>query len=1723
MPLRLRFATIARSRPFLSALFVALLVCTGLTSLLAAPGETPVPSKTTQPNKRVAPMAPKQVELPDPPPMRYVPGLEEPLVAAGATTSDENKDLAAAIAAYNRPPSRAEEDFADFAQPFLAYLSAHPSSNWNAAIYTDLGNGYYRAGYFSRALDAWQKAWELGRNASSPAAQRMVDRALGELARMHARLGHAQELEMLLAEADRRPIGGPATEMIKGAHEGLWAFEHDPGIAYLCGPVALEKLLIALNAGADQIRVAEEARSGPHGFSLAQLAELADKAQLNYKLIHRGPGQRIPVPSIINWNLHHYAAITDKQGGLYQVIDPTFGGNAGALLTAKAIDAESSGYFLVPESVVDSSPASGWRVLIATSQEAKSVYGMGKTGSDLPGTVMTTDVHGCGGDTPSVDGQKSSSCPQNNGAMGMATADVVTMPVSLNLVDTPVGYRPQKGPNAQVTLFYNQREDQQPATFSFSNVGPKWTFSWLAYVQDDPNSPGNAVSRYASGGGGIVNQAAGYNRSTGTFIAETYDNSQLARIPPTGPAASYERHLPDGSKEVYGLSNGAQKAPRIMFLTAVVDPVGNATTLQYDSQFRLTSATDAMGRSTTFSYDIAQYPLLVTRISDAFGRSSQLTYAGDPPQLVAITDPVGITSSFTYSVNDPSFISSLKTPYGTWVFSNALPTKDPIEGNSRALTLTDPLGYTDYYYFYEHANFIPCSDPANTVPSGMKNLQNNNLCYRNTYYYDKHAFNYPGAVTRNGDGSIATEDPTKAHITHFVHDQLSFPNLTGRIPESIKPPLDARTWYTYPNQPLGYESGFLDRPTGDGKVIDPANHIQELSMATYNGGDKSFGGRPTSITDAVGRQTKFMYASNSIDLLTVQQNISSGLATIATISYNNQHEPLTYNGADGRIWSYSYNAAGQLTSVTDPSSGTTAYSYDSIGRLSSVQNANGKIALTLTYDGADRVRTRTDSEGYTLTYDYDNLDRVTQITYPDGTTDRYDWNFQSGPLEGTPSLELRKHTDRLGRVTSYDYDADRRLVAVTEPISNGVTRTTRYDYYENGVLKDIIDANGNVTHWEVDLESRPISKTYAYGTANAETETITYEKTTSRVASLMDALGQMKNYSYGLDDRLTGITYMNAANLTPNVSFTWDKFFPRMTSMVDGTGTTNLSYVPIGSDGALQLASSDGPFNNDTVGYSYDALGRLSAHNMAGGNESFAYDPINRLTTHASPLGAFTYQYLGQTDQVVSRRLASGIGTSWNYDTNQTDRRLIGINNTGLARSYVLNYGRNNNRNPYDILSIADIAPQGHPFKSDRHAYSYDLEDRLLGAIMPTANSTDNHSYEYDLLDNITTSVDGNTKTEATYNGLNEITTWGGNNYFYDANGNLLSGDGKLTYKWDAENRLVEIDYVGSTAKTQFIYDALGRRAVAIETSAMGGTTTNRFLWCGSRLCQTRDSGDNVLRRDLLEGEFNPPTGQGLIYMQDQLGSVRDVVDAAAGELVDAYDYSPYGSPIRGYGNIGIDFRFAGMLFHATSGLNMSTYRAQDPLTGRFVNRDSEGNSSGPNLFTYTSANPVTRVDVLGTDWADTVISWLPESTVDIIAQGQPVLDTTQAIVEHYDPTTLSTIAFSYFGLGSNRCSAAYKEADEALELYSLPLEVASGVGDIRIALRAIEAQRRLGLLVFKNGRWYGGQRGAIASTTVGKWLDDLKEARHTFYEGVEDQGKDVVKSLFETDCECKH
>ena len=72
---------------------------------------------------------------------------------------------------------------------------------------------------------------------------------------------------------------------------------------------------------------------------------------------------------------------------------------------------------------------------------------------------------------------------------GMSVYSFRLMLASLEVNDTPVGYRPPYGRPVFFTANYVQRNPNQPSNFNYSNLGPKWDFSWQRYMVDDPNNP----------------------------------------------------------------------------------------------------------------------------------------------------------------------------------------------------------------------------------------------------------------------------------------------------------------------------------------------------------------------------------------------------------------------------------------------------------------------------------------------------------------------------------------------------------------------------------------------------------------------------------------------------------------------------------------------------------------------------------------------------------------------------------------------------------------------------------------------------------------------------------------------------------------------------------------------------------------------------------------------------------------------------------------------------------------------------------------------------------------------------------------------------------------------------------------------------------------------------------------------------------------------------------
>ena len=1451
--------------------------------------------------------------------------FEEPLVPIGGEpSSDENAALAEALLGYAKRSGL--DDFASL----TGFLEKHPLSAWRAALLTCMGLEYYNTAYYSRALEAWQQAWAHAKDARDAKGKAIADRAVGELAYLYARLGRMTELEALLKSVENRVFLGAATERITGAREGLVNMQYRPEVSFRCGPLALQCIKRSLNPQAPVDMEIFNSASTRKGFSLPQVAELSKKVGLNYQMAFRGaaPLERgsvirsVPekssvlrvtdprsadfiIPSVVHWKVGHYAALVRQEGDRFLLEDPTFGNTVWA--TRQALETETSGYFLIPHGNVPR----GWRAVDAN--EGSAIWGKGVTSGNDPGPTGDCDAAsdgggtcGGGGSCGPFGGGPSGPGPGPNGP-GMAVSQVHLMVVSLNIVDTPVGYSPPVGWPVQFTVRYSQREAFQPANFTYSNFGPKWTCDWISYITDNPQSPSANVNYYIMGGG--TRTFTGFNTNTQTYDFQQFDQTLLTRTGTT----SYEMFAREGSKLVFSQSDGSIGTSRKIFLTQIIDPFGNAVTLTYDGSLKLVAITDAIGQVTTLTYRSTNDIYKVTRVTDPFGRLAEFAY-DSLGRLTNITDVIGLNSRFVYE-GSGDFINSLITPYGTNSFTRGG------TGTTRFLETVYADGSRDRVEYNQSDTLgIPNSDPPASVPTGMSAV-NSILYARNTYYWSRTAC------------ASSYGDYTKAKIYHWLHTADG--NSTAGILESTKEALEGRVWYNYAGQSGGIGVVFVgnsDRPTKVGRVLD--NGQTQLYTYAYDGF-----GHLTNSVDPVGRTFSYLYASNGIDLLEVRQTRAGNNELLSRTTYNGQHLPFATVDAAGQTNTFTYNARGQLLTETNPKGETTAYTYDTNGYLIVVDGPlpGTNDVVMATYDALGRTLTKTDESGYTVTFEYDDMNRLTKITHPDSTFEQFTYD----------RLDVATVQDRAGRQTFFEFDNVRQMKKRTDPLS----RETLFEWCRCGAIKSLTDPMGRTTSWHTDVQGRVIAKQYGDGSQ----VTYLYENTSSRLRQMIDEKQQISQYTYNLDDTLKSVAYANTTVPTPGVSYTYDPNYERVTSMTDGTGSTLYSYNPVTTTpplGANQMASVDGPLPNDTITYSYDELGRRVSTAINGVASTMTYDTAGRVVGTTNALGTFTFAYDGASGRLLTNVFPNGLTVERGYGGNLEDRELQRITHkVGATPISEFLYGR-------DHLAerITTWSQQVGATPPSLHTFGYDSADQLLStSVTNSGNLINTFAYAYDPLGNRLTEQVGATNHTATYNSLNQIST-------------TTSPSASRTNEWDAKDRLVAVN--AGNERAEFTYDGAGRLFSARKLVNGLEVSLRKFVWCDDELCEERDASGALVKRFFPQGMKveTGPTGGNYFYTRDHLGSIRELTDSS-GNVRARYAYEAFGRKTRVSGDMETDFGFAGMFWVAEAGLSGTRFRNYDSELGRWLSRDPLRKaelSEGPNLYAYVANNSVNKTDLLG-------------------------------------------------------------------------------------------------------------------------------------------------------------
>jgi RHS repeat-associated protein len=1537
----------------------------------------------------------------------------EPMVAVGGVGSvdEEDSELEKAlfVGEETNVPARIEE----FTQRF-------PRSRWRPVIELNLGHYSFSKGRFSKALGHFREAYGLAKSDDTKEGRHIAAAAAAQLSRMYARLGRMEDLDPLLKEASRIESNGATGQILGQSEDALETMAAHPGISFKCGPLALARVRERLGMEPPFHQVIHEAQSPWRGFSLAEVSAMAAQMGMGFVGV-KAPANfgEVPVPSVVHWRLNHYAAIVDKVGDRYLVKDLTFGFDG--LMSADALREEASGYFVVSQ---DAIPA-GWNQV--SEQEAWNVFGRGYITVPEPNAVTPDDITS----GPVV-------CPK-----GMAAYTFYTMMVSLGIHDVPLGYAPPAGPRIDLAVRYNQTETVQPATINFGNLGRLWGHNWSAWVE---KAAGNPTATVVLRGGG----AETYTLPAVDGNFSVPNPKSRARLRMTGTNV-FERVLPDGSREIYGVAQNLGGGQSRVFLSALADSSGNEVGLAYDGSYRLITITDAIGQTTTFVYGNAAHPYLVTKVSDPFGRHADFSHDGSG-QLVRITDVEGIASEFTYGSSD--FIDSLKTPYGITHFE-----LDTGGNSQRILTATDPLGMTEKLEF--NAQVASLSIPSDQQVPSMLTAGGDDVPFlmatdftknRNSFYWDKKAY------------GTDPDNRSNAVVYHWLHSQAG---RLSSFPESIKKPLEARVFFNYAEQTSAlYEpsGAFLGLPTKTAQVVNVAgsNNVVALRQSDFNAI-----GKPTRIVDPLGRQTVLTYATNLVDLVEVKQKkAGGGFDVLFAATYNSKNLPLTVTGADGGTTSFGWNARGQVTAVTNALAEVTTYTYATNGYLLSMDPPlTGTLdVITLTYDAYGRVQTRT-QWGYTLTYQYDKLDRITKVTYPDASTEEVIYE----------AMHARWLKDRKGQWTRRDVNGIQQVVGELNPAGE----YTAFEWCKCGDLKAIIDAQGQATRWTHDVGGRKTSKKYADG----RTDTYTYNPFSGWLETVTDAAGQQQKPEYAVDGRVTAMRYVNETVATPDVTWGWDPFYPRMINMVDGTGTTTYTYRAAGTAGAGALATVDGPLTNDTLTLGYDALGRNTSRTLGGAAQGAGYDALGRVLTVTNALDTFTVAYNATNGLAQSVSGTAGLVVSNSFYGATNDFRVQGTTHTWGGTQLLAQFGYQ-----YDVLGrITQWDQQVGAGDPRRVVPEYDRVSRLLRALTSNPSTSQQTGAEANRYDPVGNKLTRQTEAEVvsgTFNVVNQLqalssggeailqgqldepgtvavgsrtvktdpqnrfalsvpVTTGANTltlvstdvntnsttntatftvaaagsrtFSYDVNG-FTTNDGSRTYDWDGAGRLVKIGHAGAGNRTEFTYDGLSRRVGLKEVTNNVTAVEQRFVYDGLGIAERRAADGTTVERRYYGQGFEQVGGADAgryFYVRDHLGSIRALVDDS-GTLRGQWAYSLWGS--RGTNEVTAnpvesDFGYTGHLEHGRSGLVFALYRAYDPSIARWLSPDPIGEEGGINLYGYVLNNPVNLWDPRGLDPSQSIVIDLDKDTLTVYDKDKNTILTSDIVHGgENDPKTQTSV-----------------------------------------------------------------------------------------------------------------
>jgi RHS repeat-associated protein len=477
---------------------------------------------------------------------------------------------------------------------------------------------------------------------------------------------------------------------------------------------------------------------------------------------------------------------------------------------------------------------------------------------------------------------------------------------------------------------------------------------------------------------------------------------------------------------------------------------------------------------------------------------------------------------------------------------------------------------------------------------------------------------------------------------------------------------DARgvlTSYTYDN--LNRLSTIAYTVTGTGVTATPG-----VTLTYDQGGSAAYAlGRLTSMADGVGSET---YTYNNLGEMTQLQKV------IGTAIYTT---------------GYAYNLAGELSSITYPSSRVVQQSFDTIGRLCAV-GASGSTCSSGTtyasgyaYNAAFQVTGFNYGNGVAAAFGYapDRL-LLQSLAYTKGSNTLFSTNYwyktdatncPNGASGNNGQIQCITDNVDSGRTVSYAFDSLYRITAAT---TNGSSNYTKW-----GLT------------WTYDRYGNRLTQGQAYDAP--PTNTVSVNAATNQINSggyAYDANGNMTNDGnntlvYDAENHL-----LSATNGGASGTYTYDGNGLRVKK---ASGSTTTVYIFSGSKVITEYDNGAVP-SSPSREYIYSGSALLAKIDSSGTKYYHQDQLSNRVVTDSS---GNTLEQLGHYP----------FGESWYNATNDKllftsyERDAESGNDYAMARYNVNRLGRFSSP---DLISGSTSNPQSF----DRYGYALDDPANLI-------------------------------------------------------------------------------------------------------------------------------------------------------------------------------------------------------------------------------------------------------------------------------------------------------------------------------------------------------------------------------------------------------------------------